>query len=237
MDKIAKCKISVLNGTLEGQTFFLEESEITFGRERDNDIVIFNDRNVSRHHCRIFEHNEAIWIEDLKSSNGTFVLKPGLSSTQLAPHQPTIVFENTIITLGSNQFQISELAQYQHDALGTVGFQFQEMLADMNEIQPGWSEEKKSAYQAALLELEDHIKNATSERELLGIIANEIQKLSSLFMQSDSLEQTIVFDPALVLPDLPENLSKPAEDAWVDSIRNIFITDIKRCLPEDEERP
>jgi len=232
---MAKCKISALNGTLKGQTVFLEKYEITIGREGDNDIVISNDRNVSRHHCRIFELNKAIWIEDLNSSNGTIILKPGLSSMQLVPQQPTIVFENSIFTLGSNQFQISELAQYQHDALGTIGFQFQEVLADINELQPDWSEEKKSAYQAALLELEDHIKNASSERELLGIIASDIQKLTSVFLQSDNLEQTIVFDPALVLPDLPESLSEPLEDAWVDSIRNIFITDIKRCLPEDKD--
>ncbi len=231
----AKCKISVLKGVLEGQVFTLERLELTVGRAGDNDIVIPDDRNVSRHHCRVFEHNKAIWIEDLNSSNGTFILKPGLSTTKLSPDQPALLFENSLITIGENQFQISELAQYQHDVLGTVGFQFQEMLADIDQVQPDWTKGQRSAYQEALLELEDQINKATSEKELLGIIGNEIQKLSSLFLNSERFDQTIVFDPALVLPELPENLLDPSENEWVDSIRNIFITDIKRCLPEEED--
>jgi len=230
-----KCKMTALKGALEGQVFVLDGDELTVGRAGDNDIVILDDRNVSRHHCRIFEHNIALWVEDLNSSNGTFILKPGLSTTKLSPDQPALLFENSLITVGENQFQVSELAQYQHEVFGTVGFQFQEMLADINEVQPDWSENKKSDYQAALLDLEDQIKKATSEKELLGIIAKEIQKLSSIFMDSESMEQTIMFDPSLVLPEFPENLLESSEDEWVDSIRNIFITDIKRCLPDEED--
>ena len=46
---------------------------ITIGREQDNTIVLHNPK-VSRHHCRIMQHSDGrLEIEDLNSTNGTFV--------------------------------------------------------------------------------------------------------------------------------------------------------------------
>lgn len=52
--------------------FEISKSEIKIGRHSDNDIVIDNIR-VSRHHARIIKEGEDWFIEDLGSSNGTFV--------------------------------------------------------------------------------------------------------------------------------------------------------------------
>ncbi len=46
-------------------------SDITIGRG-DNDIVI-NDLSVSTHHAKIYLDNNKIYIEDLNSTNGTFI--------------------------------------------------------------------------------------------------------------------------------------------------------------------
>jgi SARP family transcriptional regulator, regulator of embCAB operon len=55
-------------------TILLKSSPITMGRNTDNDIVI-DDPKVSQHHCRLTMNK--LWkkwhIEDLHSSNGTFV--------------------------------------------------------------------------------------------------------------------------------------------------------------------
>jgi hypothetical protein len=229
-------KIIAVAGPLKGQDFTLGNQETTIGRETDNDIVIPQDRNVSRHHCRIFEHNKAIWIEDLGSSNGTLITHPGLSPLRLTPREPAIVFENSLIQLGSNQFEISGLSDYQHEALGTVGFQFQEIMADMCNLLPQLSSEQKEDYRAALQELEEHIRLAKSEQELLSFITRGIQKLSAAFLNANDLNQTVFFDPSLALPPLPDDLPELEGEGWIDSIRNIFITDIKRCLPPDEDK-
>jgi len=43
--------------------------EITIGRE-DGNTIRLTERNVSRHHARLFRHSAQIFIEDLKSHNG-----------------------------------------------------------------------------------------------------------------------------------------------------------------------
>ncbi len=45
---------------------------VTIGRDSDNDLPI-DDAKLSRHHCRITRGPEGILIEDLGSSNGTYV--------------------------------------------------------------------------------------------------------------------------------------------------------------------
>jgi hypothetical protein len=234
MNEPITTKLTTLTGPLKGQNFNLEENETTIGREPDNDIILSQDRNVSRHHCRIFEQNKAFWVEDLGSSNGTLLTHPGLSPLKLTPHDPAIIFENSRIQIGSTQFEVSGLSEFQHQALGTVGFQFQEVMADMCSLLPELSSSQKENYRQALEQLETHIREAANEAELLRFITQDIQKLSAAFLSNDDLGQTVVFDPSLSLPPLPDDLPAGEDQAWMDSIRNIFITDIKRCLPPDE---
>jgi pSer/pThr/pTyr-binding forkhead associated (FHA) protein len=55
--------------------------EMSLGRNPDNDIVI-SDPRASRHHARVTRRGESFFLEDLTSSNGTFVgdkqLSPGI---------------------------------------------------------------------------------------------------------------------------------------------------------------
>jgi hypothetical protein len=60
----------------------LDKSVLTVGRKPDNDIVLDN-ATVSGHHCKIYEAGGTWFVEDLNSTNGTFVngkkvLKAGL---------------------------------------------------------------------------------------------------------------------------------------------------------------
>ena len=50
----------------------LVTDEIRIGRHADNDLVLPSDR-VSRKHARVFRREERFLVEDLASSNGTFV--------------------------------------------------------------------------------------------------------------------------------------------------------------------
>lgn len=57
--------------TTTGAQYDLAGDQLTMGRHETNDIVITDD-GVSRHHARAFVQDDAIIVEDLNSTNGTF---------------------------------------------------------------------------------------------------------------------------------------------------------------------
>lgn len=65
-------RLIVRRGPQPNQSFELTKEVTTLGRDVTNDIVI-NDREVSRHHMRITRSPGGFTIEDLGSTNGTFV--------------------------------------------------------------------------------------------------------------------------------------------------------------------
>jgi len=60
----------------------LDRPQLTIGRKQDNDEVIDNPA-VSGHHARIIEEKGAFFIEDLGSTNGTFVNDAKIQKHQL----------------------------------------------------------------------------------------------------------------------------------------------------------
>ena len=65
-------KLTMRQGPRPDQTFELHKDVYTLGREAGNDIII-NDPQVSRHHARLTLQGGAYVLEDLGSTNGTFV--------------------------------------------------------------------------------------------------------------------------------------------------------------------
>src|SRR5215472_3406717 len=62
-----------ISGKYQGGEFpIVPEKQIVVGRSSDLDMVLVEDM-VSRKHARIAMQNDQIWIEDLGSTNGTFV--------------------------------------------------------------------------------------------------------------------------------------------------------------------
>lgn len=62
--------IVAIQGPLGGRRWEVRDALI-IGRESDCDIMI-DDRQVSRHHARVFKNGTSIELEDLASKNGTF---------------------------------------------------------------------------------------------------------------------------------------------------------------------
>jgi hypothetical protein len=65
-------RLIVRRGPQPNQIYELDKSISTLGRDITNDIVI-NDPEVSRHHCRLTQGGGGFTLEDLGSTNGTFV--------------------------------------------------------------------------------------------------------------------------------------------------------------------
>lgn len=87
-------------GPSPGKTFSLSKKESFAGRDVDNEIVI-NDVEVSRKHFRILLQNDSYVIEDLGSTNGTFINETRITAptslragdTVRAGDNVTLVFE------------------------------------------------------------------------------------------------------------------------------------------------
>jgi pSer/pThr/pTyr-binding forkhead associated (FHA) protein len=60
----------------------LDSVPVTLGRAPDNDLVLDSDEFASVKHARIEPRRDGVWVEDLNSTNGTFVNGMKLSRRQ-----------------------------------------------------------------------------------------------------------------------------------------------------------
>ena len=74
-----------------GRKYPLDKVQTTIGRGPDNHIVCDMD-NVSRNHCKIFAGAGGSWIEDMGSTNGTFV-NGGFINRARLKHGDVVHFE------------------------------------------------------------------------------------------------------------------------------------------------
>ncbi len=72
MEQTDNFRLMVRRGPQPNQAFEISKEVTTLGRDITNDIVI-NDRETSRHHLRLMRSGDTMTIEDLGSTNGTFV--------------------------------------------------------------------------------------------------------------------------------------------------------------------
>jgi pSer/pThr/pTyr-binding forkhead associated (FHA) protein len=90
----AQYRLVVRQGPIPGQIFELNRNEISIGRDIANDFVI-NDAEVSRRHAQLTLEEDHYRIDDLNSTNGTYIDGQRL----IGPHLMAI---GEIIMLGDN---------------------------------------------------------------------------------------------------------------------------------------
>ena len=94
-------------GPTPGKAYALDKGEIKVGRDISNDIII-NDAEVSRKHARITIQGDSYVLEDLGSTNGTFVDGERLTG-------PHILGLGQTISLGENVTLDFEAVQFDPD--------------------------------------------------------------------------------------------------------------------------
>lgn len=65
-------KLVCIGGKLRGQEFILENGANSLGKDADNKIIL-DLEGISKHHALLTPTQDGVYLEDLKSSNGTFV--------------------------------------------------------------------------------------------------------------------------------------------------------------------
>lgn len=95
-------------GPNPGTTFALEGDLLTIGRDSTNTIVI-NDAEVSRRHSRLTLQGGKYLIEDLGSTNGTFVNNIRLSG-------PHVLKSGELISLGEQITLVFEVLSFDPNA-------------------------------------------------------------------------------------------------------------------------
>ncbi|MCB2210148.1 FHA domain-containing protein [bacterium] len=101
-------QLTMRSGPTPGKVFPLEQQEILLGRDLANEIAI-SDPEVSRRHARFLLQEDNVIIEDLGSTNGTFLNGQRISSPQqLRP--------GDVITFGENIVVVFNKSDYDPDA-------------------------------------------------------------------------------------------------------------------------
>lgn len=120
-----KPQIVMRSGPIPGSSYFLENDETVLGRDLGNDIPV-PDPEISRRHVRFIRRPEGFYVEDLGSTNGTFVNGARIAVPQLLKHGDLITLaESTVMS-----YELPEGLQEAHTPMSIPASMFD------NEVPP-----------------------------------------------------------------------------------------------------
>ncbi len=145
MDKL----LVITDGRQKGTSFPVTGEPISIGRDRRNTLTV-DDDEVSRYHCEITCKNQQVFVEDLTSSNGTFVnghmirRSPLQRGDKIRIGQTEIKFDDSlsVSSLDAESLETSLTNDYQADT-ETVGLKIEtgstyyDLLADQGPDEAG----------------------------------------------------------------------------------------------------
>lgn len=94
--------LQAISNELNGQNITIDR-DMLVGRHQDCDIVL-QSSEISRRHAAFHIKDDTLWLEDLKSSNGTFV-------NDLRIEEPTRLKNNDVIQFANLRFSLVAPAQ------------------------------------------------------------------------------------------------------------------------------
>jgi len=93
--------VQVGDGRLE-QRLPIDGPDFSIGRDSDNRLALADDRTVSRHHCVIRVIGKELLVEDLKSTNGTFVNGKRIEGSASLTPPCTLMVAHTQLAIVAN---------------------------------------------------------------------------------------------------------------------------------------
>ncbi|MBQ7385236.1 MAG: FHA domain-containing protein [Ruminococcus sp.] len=92
--------IKLINLRTSQSTVLNIVNQLTFGRSREGGCFsIEGDTSVSMYHCRMFVYNNTLYLEDLNSSNHTFVNSKRIT-------EPYILSDGDEVKIGNTRFKV-----------------------------------------------------------------------------------------------------------------------------------
>jgi hypothetical protein len=85
----------------EGGEFPLNAAPVTVGRGGQNDLVLSGDEFASARHARIELRGDGVWVQDLESTNGTFVNGARVAGAQR-------VDDGDVVRVGATDLMVEE---------------------------------------------------------------------------------------------------------------------------------
>jgi pSer/pThr/pTyr-binding forkhead associated (FHA) protein len=108
-------------GVQAGKEYIFSGEEVSIGRDPKN-VIVVDDVQVSRQHLRIFQKDQELFVEDLKSTNGTFLNgKPLTKPQKLRNGDQVTMGQNSIFEVQTSG-SISE-EEEKHNVLPIFGKQ------------------------------------------------------------------------------------------------------------------
>jgi adenylate cyclase len=98
-------ELHVIEGPQKGQTIPFSGDTVFVGRSSTNDLQIF-DSSISRKHIKLFRLENLVFVEDLKSTNGTLV-----NGEPIEPGEGVQVGEGDTISLGHTTIRLGTISE------------------------------------------------------------------------------------------------------------------------------
>ncbi len=119
MDEIV---IALMSGPQDGAVLTFETllnsgepTEITIGRREGCDISLSYDSQVSREHAMLIYDGEQFWLEDTKSTNGTFIGEEKIT-------ERTEVFPGQLFRVGRTWLRIEPMITFTSSDMDDLPF-------------------------------------------------------------------------------------------------------------------
>jgi pSer/pThr/pTyr-binding forkhead associated (FHA) protein len=95
----ADIRVEVVGGPMDGVTARVEVDELFIGRGASADLSLRLDPLVSTTHARLFKDGSRLWLEDLESSNGTWIGEDRI-------REPAPIAPGTLFVLGNTCIEL-----------------------------------------------------------------------------------------------------------------------------------
>jgi PAS domain S-box-containing protein len=89
-------RLVVLRGSQRGERYPLEGNRLTLGRDRRCDIVL-DDEGISRRHAAFVQEGSTVRVEDLGSTNGTYVNSHLVEGRHTLAHGDRVIVGDTVL--------------------------------------------------------------------------------------------------------------------------------------------
>jgi pSer/pThr/pTyr-binding forkhead associated (FHA) protein len=84
-----------------GEEYELDSSPLTVGRAEQNDVALGDDEFASARHVRIEPRRDGVWVQDLGSTNGTFV-------NGIRIDRPRKLVQGDVVRVGETELRFEE---------------------------------------------------------------------------------------------------------------------------------